>query len=83
MLPIVEVNTKSAREHVPEIEIQIRTIKERVRSVTSDLPFNPVPMLFLVQTVYMICLWLNAIQYLSGMDRGLSPRELVTGRGVD
>ena len=40
-------------------------------------------MLVLLQTVYTICLWLNAIRSLSGMDRGLYPRELVTGRGVD
>ena len=61
LLPMVEVNTKAAREHCPEIERQIRTIKERVISVTSELPFNPVPMLVLVQTVYTLCLWLNAI----------------------
>ena len=83
MLPMVEFNTTAAREHVPEIELQIRKIKERVRSVTSDFPFNPIPMLVLVQTLYTICLWLNAIRSLSGMDRGLSSRELVTGRGVD
>ena len=83
VLPMVEVNTTATREHVPEIERRIRTIKERVRSVTSDFPFNTVPMLVLVQTVYTICLWLNAIRYLSGMDRRLSPRELVTGREVD
>ena len=58
---MVEVNTTAAREHVPEIERRIRTIKERVRSVTSEFPFNPVQMLVLVQTVYMICIWLNAI----------------------
>ena len=28
-------------------------------------------------------MWLNAIQSLSGLDRGLSPRDLVTGREVD
>ena len=80
---MVEVNIKAAREHVPEIDCRIRTIKERLRSVTSDFLFNPVPMLFLVQTVYKICLWLNAIRSLSGMDQGLSSCELVTGRGVD
>ena len=34
-LPLVEVNTTAAREHVPEIERHIRTIKERVRATTS------------------------------------------------
>ena len=79
----MEVNTTAAREHVPEIERRIRMIKERVRSATSDFPFNPIPMMVLIQTVHTITLWLNATQSLSGLDRGLSPRELVTGRGVD
>ena len=68
VLPMVEVNTTAAREHVPDIEGQIRTIKERVRSVTLDFPFNPVLRLVLVQTVYTIYLWLNTIRSLSGME---------------
>ena len=32
---------------------------------------------------YTICLWLNAVRSISGKDRGLSPREIVLGRGVD
>ena len=83
VLPMVEVNTTAAREHLPEIERRIRTIKERVRCVTSEFPFNLVLMLVLVQTVYMICLWLNAIRSLSGMDQGFSPSEILTERGVD
>ena len=82
-LPLVEVNTTAAREHVPEIERRIRTIKERVRSATSDFPFDPIPMMVLIQTVYTIIMWLNAVWSLSGVAGGLSPRELVTGRGVD
>ena len=82
-LPLVEVDTATAREHVPEIERYIRTIKERVRSTTSDFPFDPIPMMVLIQTVYSIIMWLNAVWPLSGVTRGLSPRELVTGRGVD
>ena len=82
-LPLVEVNTTAAREHSPEIERRIKTIKERVQAATSDFPFNPIPMMVLIQTVHMITLWLNAVRSLSGLERGLSPRELVTGRGVD
>ena len=79
----MEVNTTAAREHVPEIERRIRTIKERVRATTSKFPFNPVPFLVLIQTVYTIVLWMNAIRPISGKEKGLSPRELVVGRGVD
>ena len=81
VLPMIVVNTTAAREHVPEIERQIRTIKERVRSVTSDFPFNPVPVLVLVQTVYTIFLWLNTIRSLSGMDRGLPPPQACNRQG--
>ena len=83
VLPLVEVNTTAACKHVPEIKRHIRTIKERVRATTSRFPFNPVPKMVLIQTVYTICLWLNAIWSISGKDRGLSPRELVLGKGVD
>jgi hypothetical protein len=36
----VTVNITSRDEHVPEIERQIRTLKERVRSVLNALPFK-------------------------------------------
>ena len=61
-LPLVEVNTTAAREHVPEIERRIRTTKERVRAASSDFPFSPIPMMLRIQTVHTITLWLNAIQ---------------------
>ena len=68
VLPFVEVNTTAAREHVPEIERRIRTIKEPVRATTSKFPFNPVPFLVLIQSVYTIILWMNAVRPLSGTD---------------
>ena len=40
-------------------------------------------MMVLIQTVHTITLSLYAIRPLSGLNRGLSPHELVTGRGVD
>ena len=51
-LTIIEVNTTMAREHVPEIEHQIRLIKERVRCTTSGFPFDPIPRLMLIRVVY-------------------------------
>ena len=73
---MVEVNTTAAREHVPEIERRIRTIKERVRSVISDFPFNPVPMLVLVQTVYTICLCLMPFDPFQVWIEGYPPVSL-------
>ena len=62
VMPLVEVNTTAAREHVPEIERRIRTIKERVRATTSQFPFDPVMFLVLIHTVYTICLCFQACQ---------------------
>ena len=39
LVPLVEVNTTAAREHVAVIEQKIRHVKERVRSTTSEYPF--------------------------------------------
>ena len=79
-LSIVEVNTTASREHVPEIERQIRLIKERVRCTTSEFPFNPVPRLVLIHAFYTCVMWLNDIPRKSGAVQGISPRELVIGR---
>ena len=35
----INLNTTAAREHVPEIERQIRVVKERGRSIYNTLPF--------------------------------------------
>ena len=82
-LEIVELNTTAVREHVPEIENQILLIKERMRCTTSDFPFNPIPRLVLIHIVYTCVMCINAIPRKAGMVKGISPRELVTGRTVD
>ena len=37
------LNTASNDEHVPEIERQIRTVKERTRAIYCTLPFQKMP----------------------------------------
>jgi len=39
----INVNTTAHDEHVPEIEIYIRTVKERIRATTNSLPFKNCP----------------------------------------
>eukprot|EP00804_Cyclotella_cryptica_P006222 CCRYP_015296-RA/>CCRYP_015296-RA protein AED:0.33 eAED:0.35 QI:23/0/0/1/0/0/3/0/304 len=43
LINIIEVNITSKNEHVPEIERKIRHIKERVRSIRSELPYTLMP----------------------------------------
>ena len=82
-LPFLEVNTMATREHVAEIERELRQVKERVRCTPSEFPLQFIPTKVLIYTVYNGCLWLNTFPLRSGITRGFSPRELVTGLTVN
>ena len=60
------LNTASRDEHVPEIERQIRTLKERCRGKYNTLPFTIVPPRMLVELVYNCTFWLNSFPPLGG-----------------
>ena len=40
LVPLVEVNTTAAREHVGYVERQIRYLKEKTRAITSEFSFK-------------------------------------------
>ncbi|KAL7552922.1 hypothetical protein ACHAWF_016178 [Thalassiosira exigua] len=73
----VVVNCAAAREHVSEIERQIRTVKERTRCVTSVLPFRKLHKLIVVNAVAFSTMWLNAFPVKHGVSQVWSPREIV------
>ena len=52
LVPIVEINTTAAREHVGLIERRIRVVKEKTRASSSQFPFENIPMMVLIHTVY-------------------------------
>jgi len=80
----VLVNTTAAREHVTDIERCIRTIKERCRSIISELPYKHcMPDVFIVFLLRFVVLWLNAFPSDSGVSSEFSPREIVTGLRLD
>ena len=73
LVPLVEINTTAAREHVGLIERKIRHVKEKTRATTSKFLFKLIPMLVLIHTVYGVAFWLNAFaKHASNM--GFSPR---------
>ena len=47
------LNTASNDEHVPEIERQIRTVKERTRAIYCTLPFNKMPRRLIIEMVLL------------------------------
>ena len=80
----VTINTTAAREHVSDIERAIREIKERARSVISELPFKHcMPDVMLVHLIKFVTFWINSFVNENGASKVFSPRELLTGMKVD
>jgi hypothetical protein len=70
-------------EHVPEIERQIRVIKERAREIRSTLPFKRMPNRMIVELIKFVVLWLNDFPPSSGISKTYSPRTIRTGTTLD
>ena len=73
----MEVNTTAAREHVGEIERQIRLIKERTSCLNSDMldcSMICLPKQIVIHLLYNVYLWLNAFLLKSGLYMDYSPR---------
>ena len=45
----IQLNTVSNDEHAPEIERQIRTLKERTRGIYCTLPFHKIPRCLIIE----------------------------------
>ena len=76
----IVLNTASNGEHVPEIERQIRTVKERTRAIYCTLPFKKMPRRLIIEIVYAANYWLNMFPRKGGVSKTLSPRALLTGQ---
>eukprot|EP00956_Cyclotella_meneghiniana_P009213 scaffold12647_cov40-Cyclotella_meneghiniana.AAC.2 len=80
----VMINTTAAREHVTDIERYIRSIKDRCRSVMSELPYKEcMPDVFVIFLLKFVILWMNAFPAKNGVSDEFSPREIVTGLRLD
>jgi hypothetical protein len=79
----MNLNTTAASEHVPDIERQIRTIKERARALRSTLPFKAIPGRMIIEMMAHVVLWLNAFPPASGVSKTFSPRTIMTGTALD
>jgi hypothetical protein len=75
----IALNTCAPREHVPEIERPIRTVKERIRGVVLTLPFQKLPTIMIVQIAVFCLMWLNFFPPQGGVSPTLSPQTIITG----
>ena len=56
----INLNCASKKEHLPEIERFIRTVKERVKSARSTMLFKLISKLMIVHLVASAIFWLDA-----------------------
>jgi hypothetical protein len=82
-VPEVRLNITAADEHIPDIERQIRTMKERARAVRSTLPFKRLPARMIIELVHFSTLWINAFPPSIGVSDTYSPRTIMTGTSLD
>ena len=77
LLPNVVCNTTAAKEHVAEIERNIRVVKERATGTAVTLPFMYLPKCIKIELIYFVVFWLNAFPSKAGVSRKYSLRGLV------
>jgi hypothetical protein len=82
-LPELNLKTTAASEHIPDVERQIRVLKERSRTIRSTLPFKAIPGRIIIELVYCADFWINAFPPSSGVSAFYSPRTIMTGMALD
>ena len=61
------LNTTGARDHVPEVDMQIQVIKERMRAHHASLPFTSFTRRMTIDIAKHVVIFLNASPPKSGM----------------
>jgi hypothetical protein len=79
----VDLNLGPPKAHIPEVERNIRAIKDRLRSVLSSMHFEFIPKNFKIELVLACVVMLNMIPRQASASPTHSPWSLITGRAID
>ena len=77
------LNTTGARAHVPEVEIHIQVIKERMRAHHANLPFPSFTRRMNIELAKHVVIFLNAFPPKSGLSKTYNPRTIMKGKAID
>jgi hypothetical protein len=77
LLPMVDCNTTTAKEHVSEAKQMIRTVKEQTRGLVCMLPFKHMPCQMKIEFIYFMVFWLNPFPVKSRISGVYLPQELL------
>ena len=78
-----ELNLSARNEHVPEIERNIRLLKERLPSMLAGMPYKKIPTNFKRELILTCAAMLNVVPRDAGISNTLTPMELLCGRSLD
>jgi hypothetical protein len=79
----VDLALAAPEEHVREVERNIRVIKERIRSVLADMPYENLPANFKKELILICVVLLNLVPRKAGLSKILPPWTIVTSRALD
>jgi hypothetical protein len=79
----VQLDHTGADDHVGDIERWIRTVKERMRTIITSLPYLRLPPRLIIECAKSCVFWLNVFPHADGVSSTMSPREIVTGQALD
>jgi hypothetical protein len=83
LMPMLECNTTSAKEHISEVEQMICTIKEQAQGLIGTLPFDHIPWRLKIKFIYFFVLWLNMFPVWNRVSIVYSPRKLLARWRMD
>ena len=72
------INIISENEHVPDIELQIRVIKEIIKVIWQILPFNNTPKLLKIYIVFTVVKMINYLPVKGGVSSILSSKTIMS-----
>ena len=76
----ITIHICAPEEHVPQIERQNRTTKERLRTICHSLPYKRYTKLMTIHLAEYANHWENAFPSPSGVSTTISPASIVEGR---
>ena len=77
------MNLTGSNEHVPEIEIGIRVVKERSRALRHSLPYNRIPLIITIRGILVIARMLNQFPTKNRISNTFSPKTITSGESLD
>ena len=82
-LSSLNINPNETSEHVPDIERQIRVIKERARSIRIKMLFKRIPKQIIIEILKFLVIWINVYSVKKRVSSAFSPHTIMNGTTLD